>query len=520
MIATRSEMVAARIRPRRVLTAKPDRDLVEAVRSGDDSAFEELYRRYRPRIAAYVRRMVHDSARAEDLAQDAFFSALRRMRATDAEIAFKPWIFEIARNAAIDHWRRSSRAQEVSVDADDQLRQSDRVRLVGASGPDSALVDKERLEHLRAAFDGLSDVHTRILVMRELEGLSYREIAERLDLTRASVESSLFRARRRLESEYADISEGRRCAAMRTVMAHMAEGLRDKRDEGRLARHARRCHLCRRRARELGVEPLPGTRRRVAALLPLPLLPRRSDAAHGGFATGGHSAGAPSGLLPAGAQVSAVVAERAAAIVAAAALAGAGGMALGGDHVFGGEREPVRTPATEQRASGPDAATGGSTAAGLAESDGAAAQPHRRASQGAESGKVADVVRSGESGSASDGDTSAPRDGDGRGGRDAVGDADRPGGRAGAGDVGLPTLPGVPAEVGGGAPRPAPDAGPRLAETPAPPSVQKPAVPDVPLGTPGVESAPPAPVDVPAAPDLPAVDPGRQLDAVMVVIGG
>ncbi|MGH2712430.1 MAG: RNA polymerase sigma factor, partial [Thermoleophilaceae bacterium] len=229
-----------------------DRDLVQAVRDGDDCAFEELYRRYQPRIAAYVRRMVRDSARAEDVAQDAFFSALRRIRATDSEIAFKPWIFEIARNAAIDHWRRSSRAEEVSVDADEQLRPSDRVRLVGAAGPDSALVDKERLDHLRGAFDELSDVHTRILVMRELEGLSYREIAERLDLTRASVESALFRARRRLESEYAQLSEGRRCAGMRTTIARLAEGVGTSADEGRLARHARRCSLCRRRARELG----------------------------------------------------------------------------------------------------------------------------------------------------------------------------------------------------------------------------------------------------------------------------
>ncbi|MGH2763346.1 MAG: RNA polymerase sigma factor, partial [Thermoleophilaceae bacterium] len=241
---------------------------MEAVRDGDDPAFEELYRRYNDRIAAYVRRMVRDPARAEDLVQDAFFCAVRRIRATDAEIAFKPWIFEIARNATIDHWRRSSRAEEVSVEADEQLRPSDRRRLVGSAGPDSALVDKERLEHLRGALDELSTVHTRIIVMRELEGLSYREIAQRLDLSRASVESALFRARRRLESEYADISEGRRCVAMRTVMARLAEGLRDRRDEGRLARHARRCHVCRRRARELGVEPLApltGLRRRVAA---------------------------------------------------------------------------------------------------------------------------------------------------------------------------------------------------------------------------------------------------------------
>ncbi|MGZ5374794.1 MAG: RNA polymerase sigma factor, partial [Aeromicrobium sp.] len=96
-----------------------DWDLVVAVRRGDESAFEELFRRYHGPIAGYVGRMVRDKARAEDLAQDVFFSALRHLRATDAEIDFKPWIYEIARNATIDHWRRASRTEEVSVDHDD-----------------------------------------------------------------------------------------------------------------------------------------------------------------------------------------------------------------------------------------------------------------------------------------------------------------------------------------------------------------------------------------------------------------
>src|ERR687895_424664 len=205
------------------LAESADRELVEAVRAGDDSAFEELYRRYQPRIAAFLRRKVGDPARAEDIAQDAFVSALRRLRATDTEIDFKPWVFQIATNAAIDHWRRTSRAEEVSVDADEGMRQSDRARLTGSAGPDSVLVDKERFEHLRGAFDELSDMHTRILVMREFEGLSYREIAEQLDVSRGSVESTLFRARRRLESEYEDISEGRRCVAMRGVIARIGE---------------------------------------------------------------------------------------------------------------------------------------------------------------------------------------------------------------------------------------------------------------------------------------------------------
>jgi len=298
-----------------------DAELVAAVRAGDDSAFEELYRRYQPRIARFVRGMLHDAARCEDVAQEAFLSALRGMRAKDAEINFKPWIYQIARNAAIDSYRRNNHTVEVSIDAGDGLRASDRTRLVGADvSPDAALVTKERLDHLQGAFDELSDVHTRVLVMRELEGMSYHEIGQQLDLTRPAVESALFRARRRLESEYEELSEGRRCEAMAATIARIAAGVQRGTEEQRLARHARRCHSCRRHARELGIEPLSALgalRKKVSALLPLPWLFRRSggDASSiaGFFGTG---AGTP-------------LTERAAALVAVAALAGAGGAALG-----------------------------------------------------------------------------------------------------------------------------------------------------------------------------------------------
>jgi RNA polymerase sigma factor (sigma-70 family) len=342
-----------------------DGDLVAAVRSGNDTAFEELYRRYHPRIAGFVRGMLHDDARAEDVAQEAFLSALRRMRVTDAEINFKPWIYQIARNAAIDSYRRNSHAVEVSMDADDGLRASDRHRLVGLDGsPDAALITKERLDHLQGAFDELSDVHTRVLVMRELEGMSYREIGQKLDLTRPAVESALFRARRRLESEYAELSEGRRCEAMRATIARIAEGAQRGAEEHRLARHARRCHTCRRRARELGIEPLStlgALRRKAAALLPLPWLVRRS---------GGDGSGIM-GLFGAGGQT-APLAERAAALVAVAALAGAGGAAIGtgalqGDHEAAGkgrvaaERSAGETGERQRGATG--AATDGERAA-------------------------------------------------------------------------------------------------------------------------------------------------------------
>lgn len=191
--------------PSATLVSPTDDELIAAVRDGDDAAFEVLYRRYHYRVARYVRGMVRDRGRAEDVVQEIFLSALRRMRATDARIVFRPWIFEIAKNAAIDHFRRTSRAEEVSIDASEALRPTDQLRLVGSSRvrPEHAVLAKERFDHLRGAFGGLSESHHRVLVLRELEGLSYREIAQRMEMSRPAVESALFRARRRLAQEYA-----------------------------------------------------------------------------------------------------------------------------------------------------------------------------------------------------------------------------------------------------------------------------------------------------------------------------
>jgi RNA polymerase sigma factor (sigma-70 family) len=185
--------------------AASDAQLIAAVRRGNDHAFEALYRRYNAAIARFVGSRVRDRGRAEDLVQEIFLSALRRLRATDATITFRPWIFEIAKNAAIDHYRRMSRAEEVSIHADDALRPTDQLRLVGwpHMRPENAVLNKEAFDQLRDAFAELSTNHHRVLVLRELEGLSYREIAQRMDMTRPAVESALFRARRRLQQEYA-----------------------------------------------------------------------------------------------------------------------------------------------------------------------------------------------------------------------------------------------------------------------------------------------------------------------------
>jgi len=257
-----------------------DLDLVVGVRAGDELAFELLYLRYHGRIAAYVRSMVHDHGRAEDITQEVFISALRRMRETDREIAVRPWMYEIAKNACIDAFRRSRQRNEVSFDAHDALGAGDHDRLAGMGAtPDTAVDTKVDLDNLRGAFGGLSEVHHQILVMRELEGLSYRAIGERLGMSRPAVESTLFRARRRLGEEYEELVSGKRCMRVRTIVdgGGRSAGVRDQR---RMDRHISHCQPCRRYALAAGIDldsrrTLRPAAAKIAALLPLPAFVRR-----------------------------------------------------------------------------------------------------------------------------------------------------------------------------------------------------------------------------------------------------
>src|SRR4051812_32978616 len=281
---------------------RTEHELVAAVRRGDERAFETLYERYQRRIYAFVLGMVKDHGRAEDVTQEVFVSALRRMRATERPIAFKPWIYEIAKNACIDAFRRTRRAEEVSYDAGEGLSASDHRRLADADAtPDAALAAKEELQTLFGAFGGLSDAHHEILVMRELEGLSYREIGERMGMSRPAVESTLFRARRRLSEEFGELVSGERCRRVQTIIAAAAEGSLGTRDARRLARHVAHCQPCRREALSCGVDRAliarPPLRRRVAskvaAWLPFPAFLRvRGGGAgdDGGVLSGGGAA--------------------------------------------------------------------------------------------------------------------------------------------------------------------------------------------------------------------------------------
>ncbi|MGH3992630.1 MAG: sigma factor-like helix-turn-helix DNA-binding protein, partial [Pseudonocardiaceae bacterium] len=173
----------------------------------------------------------------------------------------------------------------------------------------------------------------RIIVLRELEGLSYREIGVQMQLSSAAVESALFRARRKLENEYEQLDTGRRCARIRMLMARLAEGVESGGDRRRLERHARRCWSCRRSARQLGLDPVPerSAPRRAVALLPLPAFIRRFGAGANAPGPGAASAREGAGLIATPAVETVAQGLHKAAVVLASAIAiGGAGATLGG----------------------------------------------------------------------------------------------------------------------------------------------------------------------------------------------
>jgi hypothetical protein len=175
--------------------------------------------------------------------------------------------------------------------------------------------------------------------MRELEGLSYREIGERLGMSRPSVESTLFRARRRLTEEYSELISGERCGRIQGIIATAAAGTLGTRDQRRMARHVSYCQPCRRQARLAGLDAsvLAHTpvRAKIAAFLPLPAFLRRRWGGGGGDSLSGMA----SNHAPTVAQWSSAVSDpsaagwvKAAATAATIAIAGVGaGAAVNGD---------------------------------------------------------------------------------------------------------------------------------------------------------------------------------------------
>ena len=177
----------------------PDRAVVDDARAGNADAFEALVVRYQSRLVNYAAALVGDAPAAEDVTQEAFVRAWRGLGRFRGESSFKTWLYRITTNVARSHLERRGRQARVAGRSLDDESQSAQARVVPSPAPDAeaSLVTRETIDRALAE---LPEDWRLALVLRDVEGLEYKEIAAVTGAPIGTVESRIFRARRRLRT--------------------------------------------------------------------------------------------------------------------------------------------------------------------------------------------------------------------------------------------------------------------------------------------------------------------------------
>jgi RNA polymerase sigma factor (sigma-70 family) len=280
-----------------LLKLQGDEKLIAMARSGNPGAFETIVDRYQGRLLGFCRQMLGSTEDAEDVLQEVFVNAYRAMLADEREINLRPWLYRIARNRCLNHLRKPSADAQESMDM---------VPEVEAASTAEKVHNREEFRQIISDVNKLPETQRSALLLREMDALSYEEIADAMETTVPSVKSLLVRARISL----AEASQARllTCGEVRVELSEAAEGLRKV--SAPVRRHVRECEECADfRSQVRSNEKL------LAALFPVPALlafkgfiagklglgggSAASGAAAGGAAAGGGAAaagGAASGL--------------------------------------------------------------------------------------------------------------------------------------------------------------------------------------------------------------------------------
>ena len=272
------------------------------VRSGNPGAFETIVDRYQARLLGFCRQMLGSTEDAEDVLQEVFVNSYKAMLADNRDINLRPWLYRIARNRCLNHLRRPT------PDATDTM---DSLPEVDAASTHERAHNREEFRQLVKDVNKLPETQRSALLLREMDAMSYEDIAQSMETTVPSVKSLLVRARISL----AEGSQARQltCGEVRLELAEAAEGLRKV--SGPVRRHVRECDECADFRNQVRSDA-----KALAALVPVgPLVALKGFLASklgfgGGSAAGSGAAGAGSGIGAAG----------------SAGAIGAGGAAAGG----------------------------------------------------------------------------------------------------------------------------------------------------------------------------------------------
>src|ERR671916_109531 len=267
-----------------LLRLQSDERLIALIRRGNPHAFEALVARYQSRLLAFCRHMLSSKEDAEDVLQEVFAAAYNAILADEREINVRPWLYRIARNRSLNHLRRATAVGVDSMDvhlSEGGLTTADKVH------------KREEFRLLIADVQDLPETQRTALLLREIDALSYEQIAEAMETTVPSVKSLLVRARVSL----GEAAEARllSCAEVRLELGEVAEGL--ARTSAPVRRHLKGCERCRTFRSELR-----RTNRALAAVFPIgPLVALKLFVAKlgvGAASSGGSAAG--SGIAAAG----------------------------------------------------------------------------------------------------------------------------------------------------------------------------------------------------------------------------
>ena len=173
--------------------------LIQKAQKGDTNAFGTLVASYEKFIFNVACKMFSNSEDASDIAQEALIKAYKNIDKFDFNSSFSTWLYRITVNACIDEMRRRKGRESISIDAEDE-ESGLAVQIEDTSlGAEERVIQNETVSEVRAAIDKLSEEHKAVIILRDLQDMTYEQVAQTLDLSIGTVKSRLARARKSLK---------------------------------------------------------------------------------------------------------------------------------------------------------------------------------------------------------------------------------------------------------------------------------------------------------------------------------